>query len=55
MCIYINTYQLLIMYSCFFRAEHIYENYDGFRAVISSAGMVHWEPGGVFKVSIKNL
>lgn len=31
------------------RAEQIYENYDGFRAVISSQGHVHWEPGGVFK------
>ena len=30
-------------------AEKIYENYNNFRAIISSDGVVRWEPGGVFK------
>lgn len=29
-----------------FRAEKIYEEYNQFRAVISSRGLIHWEPGG---------
>ena len=31
------------------RAEKIYEDYNQFRASISHAGVIHWEPGGVFK------
>ncbi|ESO03736.1 hypothetical protein HELRODRAFT_173437 [Helobdella robusta] len=29
-------------------AEKIYDEYNQFRAVVSYAGIVHWEPGGVF-------
>ena len=32
-----------------FRAEKIYEDYNNFRAIISHAGLVRWEPGGVFQ------
>ncbi|KAK2156585.1 hypothetical protein LSH36_209g02020 [Paralvinella palmiformis] len=30
-------------------AEEIYGDYKEFRAIISSNGLIHWEPGGVFK------
>ncbi len=32
-----------------FSAEKIYEDYNNFRAIITSNGIVRWEPGGVFK------
>jgi len=31
------------------RAESIHGDYGHFRAIVSSDGTVHWEPGGVFK------
>lgn len=30
-------------------ADTIYNTYDHFRAVVHHDGLVHWEPGGVFK------
>ena len=33
----------------FHRAEEIYGDYTEFRALIKSHGLVHWEPGGIFK------
>ena len=35
----------------YFRADGIYGDYGKFRAIIQSAGQVHWEPGGVFKTA----
>lgn len=36
-------------------AEKLYEDYKAFRASISDEGQVHWEPGGVFKVTRKRI
>ena len=35
--------------SLFFSAEEIYGDYGQFRAVITTSGHIHWEPGGIFK------
>ena len=46
---------ILVLYSIFYlycivsRADGIYGDYGQFRAIIDSNGLVHWEPGGVFK------